>query len=64
MDIDKLKLTELRPLKTLSLYDLLAKKRRENMREHSKKTVYAKDQKNSESSSLKQTTYGKKFLDK
>jgi len=55
MDIDKLKLTELRPLKTLSLYDLLAKKRRENMQKHTEQTHYAKDQKNSKSSPLKQT---------
>jgi len=56
MDENKLKLTELRPLKTLSLYDLLAKKRRENMQKHTEQTHYAKDQKNSKSSSLKQTT--------
>jgi hypothetical protein len=55
MDIDKLKLTEMRPLKTLSLYDLLAKKRRENMQKHTEQTHYAKDQKNSKSSPLKQT---------
>jgi hypothetical protein len=55
MDTNKLKLTELRPLKTLSLYDLLAKKRRENMQKHTEQTHYAKDQKNSERSSLKQT---------
>ena len=55
MDEKKLNLTEMRPLKTLSLYDLLAKKRREHMQKHTEQTHYAKDQKNSKRSPIKQT---------
>ena len=58
------RLNVLRSDKTLDLYDLLEKKRLQNLQESSKVVNYAKVEKNSESSSIKQTTYGKKFLDK
>jgi|TARA_A100001388_G_C28597784_1_gene416648 hypothetical protein len=53
----------LRSNKTLDLYDLLEKKRLQNLQDSVKGVNYAKDQKNSDRSSIKQTTYGKKFLD-
>ena len=53
----------LRSDKTLDLYDLLEKKRLQNLQDSVKGVNYAKDQKNSDRSSIKQTTYGKKFLD-
>jgi hypothetical protein len=58
------RLKVLRSDKTLDLYDLLEKKRLQNLQDDSKVVNYAKVEKNSESSSIKQTTYGKKFLDK
>ena len=58
------RLNVLRSDKTLDLYDLLEKKRLQNLQESSKVVNYAKVEKNSKSSSIKQTTYGKKFLDK
>ena len=53
----------LRSDKTLDLYDLLEKKRLQNLQESVKNVKSAKVQKNSKSSPLEQTTYGKKFLD-
>ena len=53
----------LRSNKTLDLYDLLEKKRLQNLQDSVKGVNYAKDQKNSDRSSIKQTTYGKNFLD-
>tara|TARA_Y100000004_G_scaffold2169_1_gene2672 strand:- start:224 stop:421 length:198 start_codon:yes stop_codon:yes gene_type:complete len=58
------RLNVLRSDKTLDLYDLLEKKRLQNLQESSKVVNYAKVEKNSKSSGIKQTTYGKKFLDK
>ena len=58
------RLNVLRSDKTLDLYDLLEKKRLQNLQDSSKVVNYAKVEKNSKSSSIKQTTYGKKFLDK
>ena len=58
------RLKVLRSDKTLDLYDLLEKKRLQNLQDDSKVVNYAKVEKNSKSSSIKQTTYGKKFLDK
>lgn len=58
------RLNVLRSDKTLDLYDLLEKKRLQNLQDDSKVVNYAKVEKNSKSSSIKQTTYGKKFLDK
>ena len=55
MDENKLKLTELRPEKTLDLYDLLAMKRRREEQLIKEMAKDAKDQKNSKRSSLKQT---------
>ena len=57
------RLNVLRDDKTLDLYDLLEKKRLQNLQDSVKGVNYAKDQKNSDRSSIKQTTYGKKFLD-
>ena len=53
----------LRSNKTLDLYDLLEKKRLQNLQEPVKNVKDAKVQKNSKSSGIEQTTYGKKFLD-
>ena len=53
----------LRSNKTLDLYDLLEKKRLQNLQDSVKNVKDAKVQKNSKSSTLEQTTYGKKFLD-
>ena len=47
----------LRSEKTLDLYDLLEKKRLQNLQEPVKSVNYAKVQKNSKSSGIKQTTY-------
>lgn len=58
------RLNVLRSDKTLDLYDLLEKKRLQNLQDDSKVVNYAKVEKNSKSSGIKQTTYGKKFLDK
>lgn len=58
------RLNVLRSDKTLDLYDLLEKKRLQNLQDDSKVVNYAKVEKNSDRSSIKQTTYGKKFLDK
>ena len=58
------RLNVLRSDKTLDLYDLLEKKRLQNLQDSSKVVNYAKVEKNSKSSGIKQTTYGKKFLDK
>ena len=58
------RLNVLRSDKTLDLYDLLEKKRLQNLQDSSKVVNYAKVVKNSKSSGIKQTTYGKKFLDK
>jgi len=58
------RLNVLRSEKTLDLYDLLEKKRLQNLQESSKVVNYAKVEKNSKSSGIKQTTYGKNFLDK
>ena len=58
------RLNVLRSDKTLDLYDLLEKKRLQNLQESSKVVNYAKVEKNSKLSGIKQTTYGKKFLDK
>ena len=58
------RLNVLRSDKTLDLYDLLEKKRLQNLQDDSKVVNYAKVVKNSKSSGIKQTTYGKKFLDK
>ena len=55
MDENKLKLTEMRPEKTLDLYDLLAMKRRREEQLIKEMSKDAKDQKNSKRSSLKQT---------
>jgi len=55
MDENKLKLTEMRPEKTLDLYDLLAMKRRREEQLIEEMSKDAKDQKNSKRSSLKQT---------
>ena len=55
MDENKLKLTEMRPEKTLDLYDLLAMKRRREEQLIKEMAKDAKDQKNSKRSSLKQT---------
>ena len=55
MDENKLKLTEMRPDKTLDLYDLLAMKRRREEQLIEKMSKDAKDQKNSKRSPLKQT---------
>ena len=57
------RLNVLRSDKTLDLYDLLEKKRLQSLQDDSKVVNYAKVEKNSKSSSIKQTTYGKKFLD-
>ena len=57
------RLNVLRSDKTLDLYDLLEKKRLQNLQDDSKVVNYAKVEKNSKSSGIKQTTYGKKFLD-
>ena len=46
----------LRSDKTLDLYDLLEKKRLQDLQEPSKVVNYAKVQKNSKSSGIKQTT--------
>ena len=55
MDENKLKLTEMRPEKSLDLYDLLAMKRRREEQLIEEMSKDAKDQKNSKRSSLKQT---------
>ena len=47
----------LRSEKTLDLYDLLEKKRLQDLQEPSKVVNYAKVEKNSKSSAIKQTTY-------
>jgi hypothetical protein len=47
----------LRSEKTLDLYDLLEKKRLQDLQEPVKSVNYAKVQKNSKSSGIKQTTY-------
>ena len=47
----------LRSDKTLDLYDLLEKKRLQDLQEPVKSVNYAKVQKNSKSSGIKQTTY-------
>ena len=47
----------LRSDKTLDLYDLLEKKRLQDLQEPSKVVNYAKVEKNSKSSGIKQTTY-------
>ena len=47
----------LRSEKTLDLYDLLEKKRLQNLQDSSKVVNYAKVEKNSKSSGIKQTTY-------
>ena len=57
------RLNVLRSDKTLDLYDLLEKKRLQSLQDDSKVVNYAKVEKNSDRSSIKQTTYGKKFLD-
>jgi|TARA_R100001079_G_scaffold38048_1_gene19193 hypothetical protein len=54
------RLKVLRSDKTLDLYDLLEKKRLQNLQDDSKVVNYAKVEKNSESSSIEQTTYGEK----
>ena len=54
------RLNVLRSEKTLDLYDLLEKKRLQNLQDDSKVVNYAKVEKNSESSSIEQTTYGEK----
>ena len=54
------RLNVLRSDKTLDLYDLLEKKRLQNLQDKSKVVNYAKVEKNSESSSIKQTTYEEK----
>ena len=51
------RLNVLRSDKTLDLYDLLEKKRLQDLQEPSKVVNYAKVQKNSKSSGIKQTTY-------
>lgn len=58
------RLNVLRSDKTLDLYDLLEKKRLQSLQEPVNNLQYAKVVKNSKSSGIKQTTYGKKFLDK
>ena len=57
------RLNVLRSDKTLDLYDLLEKKRLQTFQDDRKVVNYAKVEKNSKSSGIKQTTYGKKFLD-
>jgi hypothetical protein len=47
----------LRSDKTLDLYDLLEKKRLQDLQEPVKSVNYAKVEKNSKSSGIKQTTY-------
>ncbi len=47
----------LRSEKTLDLYDLLEKKRLQDLQEPVKSVNYAKVEKNSKSSGIKQTTY-------
>ena len=54
------RLKVLRSDKTLDLYDLLEKKRLQNLQDDSKVVNYAKVEKNSKSSSIEQTTYGEK----
>ena len=54
------RLKVLRSDKTLDLYDLLEKKRLQNLQDDSKVVNYAKVENNSESSSIEQTTYGEK----
>tara|TARA_Y100001937_G_scaffold97254_1_gene132418 strand:+ start:334 stop:531 length:198 start_codon:yes stop_codon:yes gene_type:complete len=54
------RLNVLRSDKTLDLYDLLEKKRLQNLQDKSKVVNYAKVEKNSKSSSIKQTTYEEK----
>ena len=54
------RLKVLRSDKTLDLYDLLEKKRLQNLQDKSKVVNYAKVEKNSKSSSIKQTTYEEK----
>ena len=54
------RLNVLRSDKTLDLYDLLEKKRLQNLQDDSKVVNYAKVEKNSKSSSIKQTTYEEK----
>ena len=51
------RLNVLRSDKTLDLYDLLEKKRLQDLQEPSKVVNYAKVEKNSKSSGIKQTTY-------
>ena len=53
------RLNVLRSDKTLDLYDLLEKKRLQNLQDDSKVVNYAKVEKNSKSSSIEQTTYRK-----
>ena len=50
----------LRSEKTLDLYDLLEKKRLQDLQEPVKSVNYAKVEKNSKSSGIKQTTYRQK----
>ena len=51
------RLNVLRSDKTLDLYDLLEKKRLQDLQEPVKSVNYAKVEKNSKSSGIKQTTY-------
>ena len=53
MDTKKLKLTEMRPEKTLDLYDLLAMKEKREQELIEKMAKDAKEEKNTESSPLK-----------
>ena len=54
------RLNVLRSDKTLDLYDLLEKKRLQDLQEPSKVVNYAKSEKNIDLSGIKQTTYRQK----